>query len=248
MKDKIFEFLQRNYGWIVAIITGISVTTSFILRFIKYLYSIFYFSYYGLSYDLFDSNSLGFLYNFGISILLLLCFGSLIYCYIQLFNIKKLKINIKTILLNFFLISISNIIIVYSTNAKCSILQFILKIILLIVSEIIIAFACMKKDEKGKNRQYNTNVFSNTLKLIPCYLFLLIFTFLLNYGFEIAMNKSYKIINDNKVIVYTTKDYYLILDCEIKDNKLTIYKGKQTKINNENIESILVNFDEIKLK
>lgn len=248
MKEKIFEFLQKNYGWIVAVITGISVITSFILRFIKYLYSNFYFSYYGISYDLFDSNSLGFLYNFGISILLLLCFGSLIYCYIQLFNIKKLKVKVKTTLLNIFLIAISNIIIVGSTNVKYSIIQFILNVILLIISEIIVAFAFIKKDKKNKNRLYDTNEFSNALKLVPFYLFLLIFTFLLSYGFEIIMNKSYRIINDNKVIVYTTKDYYLLLDCKIKDNKLTIYKGKQTKINNENIESRLVVFDEVKLK
>ena len=89
MRDKIFEFLQKNYGWMVAAITGISVATSFILRFIKYIYSSFYFSYYGISYELFNSDDLGFLYNFGFSILILLCFGSLMYCYIQLFKDRK---------------------------------------------------------------------------------------------------------------------------------------------------------------
>ena len=64
-KGKILNFLQDNYGWIVAIITGLTVAISFILRFIKYMYSSFYFSYYGLSYELFNSNELGFLYNFG---------------------------------------------------------------------------------------------------------------------------------------------------------------------------------------
>ena len=74
MKDKTFEFLQKNYAWMVAAITGISVVISFILRFIKYIYSSYYFSYYGLSYELFNSNELGFLYNFGFSILILLCY------------------------------------------------------------------------------------------------------------------------------------------------------------------------------
>ena len=72
-KDKIFEFLQKNYGWIVALLTGLTVTTSFVLRFIKYIYSNFYFDYYGISYELFNNNELGFLYNFGFSILILLC-------------------------------------------------------------------------------------------------------------------------------------------------------------------------------
>lgn len=246
MKDKIFKFMQKNYGWIVAVITGISVVTSFILRFIKYMYSIYYFSYYGLSYELFNSNELGFLYNFGFSILVLLCFGSLMYCYIQLFNIKKMKL--KTILCNIFLILISNIIIVASTNVKYSIWQCILNVIGLIIVEIIASTVFSKMDKKGKNKTYEENNLPNILKIIPFYLILLIFSFLTSYGLNIAMNKSYRIIDNDKVIAYATNDYYLTLDCEIKDNKLTIYKGKQTKINNENIVSELINFDEVNLK
>ena len=246
MKDKIFKFMQKNYGWIVAVITGISVVTSFILRFIKYMYSIYYFSYYGLSYELFNSNELGFLYNFGFSILVLLCFGSLMYCYIQLFNIKKMKL--KTILCNIFLILISNIIIVASTNVKYSIWQYILNVIGLIIVEIITSIVFFKMDKKEKNKTYEENNLPNVLKIIPFYLILLIFSFLTSYGLNIALNKSYRIIDNNKVIVYATNDYYLVLDCEIKDNKLTIYKGKQAKINNENIISELIHFDEVNLK
>ena len=246
MKDKIFKFMQKNYGWIVAVITGISVATSFILRFIKYMYSIYYFSYYGLSYELFNSNELGFLYNFGFSILVLLCFGSLMYCYIQLFNIKKMKL--KTILCNIFLILISNIIIVASTNVKYSIWQYILNVIDLIIVEIIASIVFFKMDKKEGNKTYEENNLPNALKIIPFYLILLIFSFLTSYGLNIAMNKSYRIIDNDKVIAYATNDYYLTLDCEIKDNKLTIYKGKQAKINNENIVSELINFDEVNLK
>ena len=246
MKDKIFKFMQKNYGWIVAVITGISVVTSFILRFIKYMYSIYYFSYYGLSYELFNSNELGFLYNFGFSILVLLCFGSLMYCYIQLFNIKNMKL--KTILCNIFLILISNIIIVASTNVKYSIWQYILNVIGLIIVEIIASILFFKMDKKERNKIYEENNLPNVLKIIPFYLILLIFSFLTSYGLNIAMNKSYRIIDNDKVIAYATNDYYLTLDCEIKDNKLTIYKGKQAKINNENIVSELINFDEVNLK
>lgn len=248
MKDKIFKFMQKNYGWIVAVITGISVVTSFILRFIKYMYSIYYFSYYGLSYELFNSNELGFLYNFGFSILVLLCFGSLMYCYIQLFNIKKMKLKLKTILCNIFLILISNIIIIASTNVKYSIWQYILNVIVLIIVEIIASIVFFKMDKKERNKTYEANNLPNFLKIIPFYLMLLIFLFLTSYGLNIAMNKSYRIIDNDKVIAYATNDYYLVLDCEIKDNKLTIYKGKQAKINNENIVSELINFDEVNLK
>lgn len=248
MKDKIFKFMQKNYGWIVAVITGISVVTSFILRFIKYMYSSFYFSYYGLSYELFNSSELSFLYNFGFSILILLCFLSLMYCYIQLFNIKKMKVKVKTILFNIFIIIISNIIVVYSINIKYSIWQFILNVVFFVIFEIIMVIVFFRTNEKEKSKKNDTNDLLNCLKVLPFYLILLIFILLLSYGSQTVMNKSYRIINDDKVIVYTTNDYYLTLDCEIKDNKITIYMGKQTKISNENVVSELINFDEVKLK
>lgn len=248
MKDKIFKFMQKNYGWIVAVITGISVATSFILRFIKYMYSSFYFSYYGLSYELFNSNELGFLYNFGFSILILLCFGSLMYCYIQLFNKEEMNVEIRTIIFNIILIISLNIIVVFSLNNKYSLCQFIVNFFTLIITETIVSVIFFKMDKKERNKKYNINDLPNTLKIVPFYIVLLLFSLLLSYGSQIVMNKSYRIINDDKVIVYTTDDYYLTLDCEIKDNKLTIYKGKQTKISNENVVSELINFDEVKLK
>lgn len=169
-KGKILNFLQDNYGWIVAIITGLTVAISFILRFIKYMYSSFYFSYYGLSYELFNSNELGFLYNFGFSILILLCFVSLMYCYIQLFNVKKMKVKVKTILFNIFLIIISNTIVVYSTNIKYSTWQFILNVVILIIFEIIMVIIFSRTNEKENSKKNDTNDLLNSLKILPFYL------------------------------------------------------------------------------
>lgn len=247
-KEKLFDFLEKNYGWMVATITGLTVATSFVLRFIKYIYSSYYFNYYGLSYELFNSNELSFLYNFAFSILILLCLGSLMYCYMQLFNQKEMNVKIGTIIFNIILIIASNIIVALSLNNKYSLCQFILNFFTLIIIEIVMSIIFFKMDKKERNKKYNMNDLPNTLKIVPFYIFLLLFSFLLSYGSQIVMNKSYRIINDNKVIVYTTNDYYLTLDCEIKDNKLIIYKGKQTKISNENVVSELINFDEVKLK
>lgn len=247
-KAKIFKFLQNNYGWIVAIITGLTVVIAFILRFIKYMYSSYYFSYYGLSYELFNNNDLNFLYNFEFSILVLLCFISLIYCYMQLFNVKKIKTNPITILSNIFLILISNTLVVASTDIKLLLWQFILDVILLIIIEVVISLIWLKLDKNDRNKTYGISNLPNILKIIPFYLLLLIFLFLISYSLNITTNKSYRIIDSDKVIVYTTTDYYLVLDCEIKDNKLTIYKGKQEKISNENVVSELINFNEVNLK
>ena len=159
-----------------------------------------------------------------------------------------MNVKIRTIIFNITLIIASNIIVVFSLNNKYSLCQFILNFFTLIITETIMSVIFFKMDKKERNQKYNMNDLPNTLKIVPFYIFLLLFSLLLSYGSQIVMNKSYRIINDNKVIVYTTNDYYLTLDCEIKDNKLTIYKGKQTKISNENVVSELINFDEVKLK
>jgi membrane protein len=247
-KDKIFGFLQKNYGWIVALLTGLTVTTSFVLRFIKYIYSNFYFDYYGISYELFNNNELGFLYNFGFSILILLCFGSLMYCYMQLFNKKEMNVKLKTIVFNILLIIVSNIIVVFSLNYKYSLCQLIFNFLALIAIEIVMSVIFFKIDKREKNKKYDLIDLSNTIKIVPFYIVLLLFSLILSYGSNIVMNKSYRIIGNDKVIVYTTNDYYLTLDCKIKNNELTIYKGKQSKINNEDVVSELINFDKVELK
>lgn len=61
------------------------------------------------------------------------------------------------------------------------------------------------------------------------------------------MNKTYRIIDNNKVIVYTTENYYLTLNCKIENNVLVIYQGSQTKIDNKDIESKLIKFKDIKM-
>ena len=152
---KILNFLQDNYGWIVAVITGLTVATSFMLRFIKYIYSSYYFNYYGLSYELFNSNELSFLYNFGFSILILLCFVSLMYCYMQLFNEKEMNVKIRTIIFNITLIIASNIIVVFSLNNKYSLCQFILNFFTLIITETIMSVIFFKMDKKERNKKYN---------------------------------------------------------------------------------------------
>lgn len=245
-KEKRLKFLQDNYVWITAGFTGLTVIVSFILKFIKYIYSNYYFYYYGFSYELFNNNDLNFLYNFGFSILALLCFASLMYCYIQIFNFKK--IERKTTIFSMILILISNIFIVYSINSKFSAIGLIVNIVVLILLEGLIINVFWKMYKKEEDQETNINDLLNNFKILPFYLFILIVVFLLNYNSKIENNKSYRIINDNKAIVYSTNDYYLVLDCEIEDNKLVIHKGKQTKISNENIKSDLIKFDDVELK
>lgn len=247
MNKEIFKFLRENYGWMVALTTGLSIILSFLLRFIKYVCSYFYFSYYGLSYELFNMNDLGFFYDFCISILILLCFYSLMYCYIQLFNIKKYIKQIKIVISNALLILISNIVIMFFLKVKIDIFQIILYLFILLAVEFISALVIFKMSRQ-QNVNYDKVDILNNLKILPFFLIMLLFILLFSYGSVIINDKSYRIIDDTKVIVYASDDYYLILECEIKNNELIIYRGNQTKISNENVESRLISFDDVRVQ
>ncbi len=250
MKKDILIFLQKNYGWIVAMLTGFGVIMSFVLKFIKYIYSLLYFDHYGLSYGLFKSEELGILYDFCLSILLTLCFYSLFYCYKQFYDYykNKEKTKIKTIITNISLIVISNFYIIFSSNVKISGWYILFNMFFLVGVEIlatIIVYKIIKKQEKEEDHKKE---FLEYLKILPFCLILIVISLSSSYLISLNGNKDYRIIANDKVIVYTTGEYYLILDCKIEDNKLIIYKGNQTKISNENVESKLISFNEVKIK
>ena len=166
----------------------------------------------------------------------------------QLFNKKEMNVKLSTIVFNILLIIVSNIIVVLSLNYKYSLCQLIFNFLELIAIEIVMSVIFFKIDKREKNKKYDLIDLSNTIKIVPFYIVLLLFSLILSYGSNIVMNKSYRIIGNDKVIVYTTNDYYLTLDCKIKNNELIIYKGKQSKINNEDVVSELINFDKVELK
>ena len=99
----------------------------------------------------------------------------------------------------------------------------------------------MIRAQKQKNIK---DIALEVLKKLPLYLVLLIILVIgIDYS-NLFMRKEYAII-DNKAIVYTTNDYYLVLDCEIKGDELLLYRGKQTKISTDNVKSELKRFSKV---
>ena len=153
----------------------------------------------------------------------------------------------KKLFVNVVLVIISNIVISFSFNIKTSFFQVSVCNLLLICVEILGLILFIKINKKEKDiEDFNENYLSY-LKFFPFYFILLILLFSMSYVSSLSTNKSYNIIDDNKVIVYTTTDYYVVLDANIKNDKLIIYKGYQTKINNENVNSKLVKFKDVKI-
>ena len=247
MNNKIFIFLQKNYGWIVALFTGISICLSFVLRLLKYIYAKLYFNYYGISFGLFNMEELDVLYSFCISILLILCFYSLMYCFKEIYDAIRNKNFSKKILIDVFLIIISNIVISFSFNVKISFFQALIFNILLVFTEILSLFLFIKINKREKFSEFFYEDYLSYLKVFPFYFLLLIILFSASYLSSIISNKSYNVIDDSKVIVYTTSDYYVVVDANLKDDELIIYRGHQTKISNENVSSKLMEFEDVKV-
>ena len=104
------------------------------------------------------------------------------------------------------------------------------------------------KEEKESTREQLKRDLINYFKVLPFILIFLIILHSTRIYINLAYQKQYRIINDNKVIVYSTNNYYITLDCEINDNQLTIYKGSQEKIENNNIKSQLTKFNKAEIK
>lgn len=66
--------------------------------------------------------------------------------------------------------------------------------------------------------------------------------------FSIKSLNTYQIIDEDKAVVFSTIDYYVVLDCKIEDNKLILYRGKQTKIDTNDVFTELKNFDVVEVK
>ena len=112
---------------------------------------------------------------------------------------------------------------------------------------IIYSYFFFKKDEITDNDEAKAKI-KNYFKALP---FLIILLLLLYGGrtySQLKLIRNYNIIGNDKVVVYSNNDYYITLDCDIKDNNLTIYKGRQEKIDNKNVYTVSKTFEKVELK
>lgn len=248
--NKILEFMQKNYAWIIAIFTGLSVIVSNILKFIEYLTGTVYFSYYGLDMNLYKYSDKGFIYNLCLSSLFILALISLLYCLYQIANnIKNKKYINKNNILNVLIILSSNLCIILSSSTKQSLISIVVSFIALIIIEIINSFIIFRKPKKYKRTDVLLREeLLNYIKILPFTLIILIILFMIKTQLSLIYRTDYRITDDNKVIVYSNNEYYITLDCEIKDNNIVIYKGTQEKIDNVGIHSNYKQFESIEFK
>lgn len=244
----IIKVIQNNYAWIIAGLTFLGVIVSNALKFIEFIISQTYFSYFGINHSLYNYADKNFIYELCISIIFILAFISVFYCFKQIReNIRKKELIKGENLINILLIFISNLYITITTTEQLNKISIIITIVILIVFEFMVSLILFKKEKERTQEQANRDLV-NYIKLLPFIIILFIFMNSFKIALTMAYQKEYQIIGDNKVIVYSTNDYYITLDCGVNNNELIIYKGSQEKIESNNVKSQLTKFNKVKMK
>ena len=83
------KIIRENYGWVIAVLTFLGVIVSNILKFIEFITGQVYFSYFGIDHNLYNYADKNFVYELCVSIIFILAFFSVFYCF------KQIKENIK---------------------------------------------------------------------------------------------------------------------------------------------------------
>lgn len=226
---------------IIGVLTFLGLICFNILKFIEYIEALFYFDYYGLNINLYKYSDQGFIYGLCLSLVFFLAIMSLLFFIKQVIDNIKLKRIVNFVnLRNVIIILLFNCIWVYSMLLE-KIISIVLFCLFIVVEIIVTWFIFYCKEEEDVS-------FGNVLKFVPIYILMLILCIGVSDMCNLRLKKEYRVISDNKVIVYSNNDYYLTLDCEIEDNKLIMYKGKQNKIYTDNVYSELKKFDVVEIK
>lgn len=242
------KIIRENYGWVIAVLTFLGVIVSNILKFIEFITGQVFFSYFGIDHNLYNYADKNFVYELFVAIIFILAFFSVFYCFKQIKeNIKKRELFKWENLINVLLILLLNLYITITTPGQQNLISIIFSVLITIILEFIMSLMFFKEEKESTREQLKRDLI-NYFKVLPFILIFLIILHSTRIYINLAYQKQYRIINDNKVIVYSTNNYYITLDCEINDNQLTIYKGSQEKIENNNIKSQLTKFNKAEIK
>lgn len=136
--------------------------------------------------------------------------------------------------------------------------QFKVSIIFFIIISVLVKKDRLKKKlNKIKNniKEFENEKLSDKVLDAMAIVIALFLSFKIIGIFELWIKKDYQIIENNQpnecsAVLYSTKDYFIVSECEMDEekNKLTIYKGKAKKIDNEGIIANKKIFSEIEKK
>lgn len=246
----ISSFLKDHWLWIFSTLTFIGVLLSNFIKLIDFIKNKCYFEKYGLNIRFYQYEEKGLLYEAAYSILIFLTIIIAILC---IYKIQKRKDKGPKIIPIFLYFLILNVLIVVATIRSIVPLTILIGLIVMIPVEYFV-LSIHQKLEKNEDKEFEENTNDHIKEdLIKSAILLYSGIIVMILAVSIcpviisSFNTEYKMI-DHKAIVYTTKDYYLTLDSEVVGDTLVIYKGTETKISTENIQSKLVQYKKILIK
>ena len=244
------KLIKQNYAWVIAVVTAIGVLSINIFKFLEFIMALFYFDFYDLSLGLYKYTDQSIIYMLFICIFIGILFYRVLYSmYLLRKNFKFSIAFFKAYDLELSEIAIFNFLIAGIYGIKYGFLSFILFFVVFVILEFIGSIILFRNKDFSKLKEINLKyLFLSFLRILPLAACYMIISTALVLNLSLNRVKDYRIINDDKAIVYSNNDYYLTLDCKIEDDKLIMYKGKQNKINTEDVYSELIEFDEVVFK
>lgn len=246
----VLKFIRAKWKSLLTILGSIVPFTFCIFRFLEYLYCKVKFDFYGIDEALyhFDTQSfiLNFLYSIGFTILCIII--AWLYNIIKDINvsrqnhIEKLKNKGKYYIAIFLVNFLFSVVVAKTFNFMVLIYIFIFCFLEWLFWKVL--FSEINENEE----QCFSNLLADFLDIFIIAIGVFAFFFWLFSNTYYSSIREYRIINNNKAIVYTTEAYYITVDCTVEDNNLIIYKGTQTKINSNNVHSKLKKFNNVQIK
>lgn len=251
------KFLKENITWITATVTAVVGVWAFLLNISSYINYSSLSSYYGTSLEFFTYNHWYYVYAFVLLSLIIFSVLAWFFSFNDLFGSLFFKKSKKYIISNVVIIISSYVVLFLILKLAVGIIQsLILTTLIQLFSYVIVKFVYKKFsgiDKASTATDYNPYIEAkHYFKKMPFYFIIIVFLMKVINVSEYAMKKEYKVIDTEnescQVIVYTTKDYYLTLNCKITNNNLTLYKGTETKIATDNVKTSKIIFENVYLK
>lgn len=236
---------------IVELTIGIGTILSVVFGFFTYVVQSLYFNYWEI--DIFYYNEDNLIYN----LIYFFC-GSCFLVFTFIFlekNINSDKNKIKNIVIGFLFYLITfyllnmNSLFKQGLNVSNFILHFISSFILFFLLLFFAKSKCVSSIMKNivnyisrlSKEKISDNIYNIFLDVI-CFVISFFLSIIIIGMCELWVKKDYQIIETNQpnecsVVLYSTKDYFVVSECKMDEekNKLTIYKGKVKKIDNVGI-------------
>lgn len=251
------KFLKENITWITATVTAVVGVWAFLLNINSYINYSSLSSYYGTSLEFFTYNHWYYVYTIVLITLNILVVLAWFFSFNDLVGSLFSKKSRKYIMSNAVIIISSYVVLFLILKLAFGIIQsLILTTLIQLFSYAIVKFIYKKFsdiDKTSNDADYNPYIEAkHYFKKIPFYFIIIVILSVAINMSKYVTEKEYKIVNSEndscQAIVYTTKDYYLTLDCEIEDKKLTLYKGTETKIATDNVKTSKIIFENVYLK